>query len=159
MNNRRAGFAQKLYARPRGGQGPEEILSRENSALTARLRAATAIGRDGTAETREWSAARCFPGRIIVDGRAAALRTASEWSSPDTVWTDGSQKDDGRVGAACVWRTQEGWIGRRYHLGTKKEVFGAEIFAIYQALRALNQRQESGHQYAVFVDSPPPSTR
>ena len=57
------------------------------------------------------------------------------------------------VGAACVWRTQKGWTGCRYHLGTKKEVFGAETIANYQALHALDERQESGHRYTVFVDS------
>ena len=56
------------------------------------------------------------------------------------------------MGAACVWRTQEGWTGHRYHLGTNKEVYDVETFAIYQALRTLDQRQEGGHQYMVFVD-------
>ena len=43
--------------------------------------------------------------------------------------------------------------GRCYHLGTNKEVFDAETFAIHQTLRALDQRQESGHRYTVFADS------
>ena len=30
-------------------------------------------------------------------------------------------------------RWQEGWAGRRFHLGSNNEVF--EVFAIYQALR------------------------
>ena len=34
-----------------------------------------------------------------------------------------------------------------------KEVFDAEVFAIYQALRAIEQKQERGRQYTVFVDS------
>ena len=33
------------------------------------------------------------------------------------------------------------------------EVFDTETFAVYQALRALEQRQESGHRYTIFVDS------
>ena len=52
-----------------------------------------------------------------------------------------------------VWETPGGWTGRRFHLGTNKEVFGAEVYAVYQALLALDQRQKSGHQYTVFVDS------
>ena len=47
----------------------------------------------------------------------------------------------------------EGWTGRRFQLGTNKEVFDAEAFAIYQALRALDQRQERGSRYTVFLDS------
>ena len=35
------------------------------------------------------------------------------------------------VGAAYVWSTPGGWTGRRYHLGTNKEVLDAETFAIY----------------------------
>ena len=57
------------------------------------------------------------------------------------------------MGAACVWQTPVGWTGRRFHLGTNKEVFNAESYAIYQALRILDQRQESDHRYTVFVDS------
>ena len=51
-----------------------------------------------------------------------------------------------------MWSTQEGWTGRRFQLGTK-EVFDAEVFAIHQALRAIEQRQERGHGYTIFVDS------
>ena len=32
-------------------------------------------------------------------------------------------------------------------------MFYAETFAIYQALRVLDRRQESGHRYTVFVDT------
>ena len=43
--------------------------------------------------------------------------------------------------------------GRRSHLGDNKEEFDTETFAIYQALRALDQRQERGRRYSIFVDS------
>ena len=60
-----------------------------------------------------------------------------------------SRINSGEVGAACVWQSPSGWTGRRFHVGTKKEVFDAKTFAIYQA---LDRRRESGHRYAVFVD-------
>ena len=60
---------------------------------------------NGTAEEKEWSEARRFPGRIIVDVSDPALRTASEWSRPDTIWTEDSRQDNDMVEAACVWRT------------------------------------------------------
>ena len=104
LDHRRSRFAQRLVARPRGGQGPEVILGRD-STLTARLRRVAAISREGTAEGQGWS----FPGNIIIDEREPALRIASEWSLPDTIWTDGSRQEGGRVRAACVWRTQEEW--------------------------------------------------
>ena len=74
------------------------------------------------------------------------------------MWTDRSIQENGTVGAACVWRAQEGWIGRRLHLGNNK-VFDAEVFAIYQALRVIEQRQERGRQYTVFADSTSAITR
>ena len=49
-----------------------------------------------------------LPCRIIVEERAAALQTASEWGRRDTIWTDCSRQEDGRVGAACVWSTPSG---------------------------------------------------
>ena len=45
------------------------------------------------------------------------------------------------------------WTGHRFHLGTNREVFDAEIFAIYQALCTLDERQENGRMYTIFSDS------
>ena len=63
------------------------------------------------------------------------------------------------MGAACVWGTPGGWTGRRYHLGSNKVVFDAEVFAIYRALGAIEERQERGRQYTIFVDSTSAITR
>ena len=57
------------------------------------------------------------------------------------------------MGAAYVWRSPGGWTGCRFHLGNNKEVFDAEVFAIYQALCVFEQRQESSHGYTIFADS------
>ena len=119
-------------------RSPEETLGRD-STLTVRLKPAAATGRDGPAEEQEWVEARHFPGHITIDGRGTALGVAFELGHPGTVWTDGSRQDNGTVGAACVWRTQEGWTRLHFHLGTNNEVFGAETFAIYQALGTLGQ--------------------
>ena len=45
-----------------------------------------------------------------------------------------------------------GWTERRYHLGNNKEVFGAEVYAIYQALCLFDARSESNNAYPVFSD-------
>ena len=37
-----------------------------------------------------------------------------------------------------------GWTGRRFHIGSNKEVFDAEVYEIYQALSTMDQRQETG---------------
>ena len=71
--------------------------------------------RGGSAEKQEWEEGKRFRGRIVVEKKEEALRTAKEWDRPDTVWTDGSRQEDGAVGAACVWRSLEGgWTGRRF---------------------------------------------
>ena len=139
LDHRRARFAQRLYAKPQGGRGLEEVLERE-STLTARLREAARVGRagrGGSAEKQEWVEGRRFRGRIAVEKKEEALRMAKEWDRPDTVWTDGSRQESGAVGAACVWMSPEGegrWTGRRFQLGSNKEVFDAEVFAVWQAL-------------------------
>lgn len=44
------------------------------------------------------------------------------------------------------------WTGRRFHLDTNKEVFGAKVHATYHALSIMDQRQENSQQYTSFVD-------
>ena len=44
-----------------------------------------------------------------------------------------------------------GWM--RLYLGSNKEVFDAETFAIYQALKILDQQQATGQRYMIFSDS------
>ena len=110
LDHRRARFAQRLYARPQGDQGPEKILKRQ-STLAARLKEATRVGRGGSAEQQEWDKGRRFGGRIAVDKEEKALGTVR--GGPDTIWTDGSRQESGAVGAVCVWRSLEGgWTGR-----------------------------------------------
>jgi hypothetical protein len=54
--------------------------------------------------------------------------------------------DDGNVGGAVVWRIAEGEIGNwrvgwnweGYHLGTGKEVFDAELYAILKTTRRID---------------------
>ena len=108
---------------------------------------------------QRWSKARRFPVRIVVEERKEALQRAKGWRGSDTVRTDGSRQETGEVGAACVWETPGGWTGCSYHLGNNKEVFDAEVFAIYRALSVIEQRQEWGRQYTIFVDSTSAITR
>ena len=72
----------------------------------------------------------------------------------NAIWANGLRLDNGKVGAACAWRTPSAnrWTGRRFHLGSNKEMFDAEVYAIYQALSIMDQRQESGRRYTLFVD-------
>ena len=131
-----------------GGQGSEEILER-GSTLTSRLKEAARVEwRGGSAEEQERDEGRRFGGRTAVEKKEEALRAAKEWNRPDTVWTDGPRQEDGAVAAACVWRSPEGgWTGRRVQQDKNKEVFDAEVFAVWQALRALERRNERDREY------------
>ena len=52
-----------------------------------------------------------------------------------------------------AWRKDGGWTERSTYLGTNKDVFDAEVFAILRAVRLLNGRGEEGQAYTVFSDS------
>ena len=85
LDHRRARFAQRLYARPPGGQGPEEILERK-STLTARLKQAARVDRrGGSTEKPEWEEGKRFGGGIVIEKKEEALGTAKGWDRPDTV--------------------------------------------------------------------------
>ena len=95
---------------------------------------------------------RAFPESFTIDDKGPAKETAQNWRRAGTVWTDGSRLGSRALGAACAWQTEEGWTGKRFHLGTNKEVFDAEVYAIYQALRIFEERQQSGWKYTVLSD-------
>ena len=68
LEHRQARFTQRLCARPKGGDGSDEILTRERAALTARLGAASSIRPRETVEAQEWGVHIFFPGKIAGEG-------------------------------------------------------------------------------------------
>ena len=97
---------------------------------------------------------KLFQGRVHVDSREEALAATLEWKDQSgTVWTDGSRLENGKVGAAAVWWEEGRWRDAGTFLGTNKEVFDAEVFAILQAIRLLDARGECGRSYTIFSDS------
>ena len=90
-----------------------------------------------------WSQDWTFPGGIFIGDETSSLLQARKWSRPSTtIWTDGSRLDSGRIEAACAWQNQDGeWTGRCFHLGNNKEVFDAEAYAIYRALKIFEERR------------------
>ena len=154
LNHTQARFALRLLARPRGGGGQEEIMEMRASALTARVRGVTGLKRSETCEVQVWDSLREFQGEVIVEQKEDALRVAQEWRDLErTVWTDGSRLEDGRVGAAWAWWQGGEWRGDGSFLGTNKEVFDAEVYALLGAIRLLSDRGETGADYTVFSDS------
>ena len=141
-------------AKPQGGGGQEEILEKRSSALTARIRERAGLKRRETCEAQVWDTLREFQGEVVVDSKEEALGTAREWTDQErTVWTDGSRLKSGRVGAAWAWQQGGEWREEGIFLGTNKEVFDAEVFAIHRAVDLLNRRGEREQHYTVFSDS------
>ena len=101
-------------------------------------------------EPQVWSKGRSFPGDIVIGDRGSVLEAARTWTAGGTIWMDGSRFDSG---GACVWERSGEWQGHRFYLGNSKEVFDAEVFAIYQALRVFEPRQESGRPLTIFANS------
>ena len=154
LDHAQARFALRLMARPRGGGGQEEILEKKGSALAARVKERSGLKRRETGEEQRWNAMRAFQGKAHVDSKEDALALALEWTDRvGTVWTDGSRMENGQVGAAAVWWEEGRWRGTGTFLGTNKEVFDAEVYAILQAIRLLNARGECGRSYTIFSDS------
>ena len=156
LDHRKARFAQRLHARPRDGGGPEEILDREGATITGRLRAAAGTRHGEKVEPQAWGEGKSLPGECCVGQEGPAVETAQNWQVRGAI---GSRLDSGKVGTACAWQTREDWTGKRFHLGDNKEVFDAETFAIYQALRVLDSWQETGKRYAILSDSQSASRR
>ena len=126
-------------------------MEKRASALTARIRERAGLKRRETCEVQVWDTLREFQGEVIVEGKEEALRTAQEWTDQErTVWAGGSRQDGGEVGAAWVWQQKEEWRGEGTFLGTNKEVFDAEVYAIREATRLLDERGETGQSYTVF---------
>ena len=78
LDHRQASFTRRLFTRPQGGEGPEEILERRELALTTRLWATVALRRYETVEPQQWSAPRRFAGRIVTEMNEEAVSTARD---------------------------------------------------------------------------------
>jgi ribonuclease HI len=132
--------------------------------------AATEHARGRRAETMRWPDPGEEPAvkTTILEDDAAAKRAAELWvrenegkagSGTWMWWTDGSRKDDGRVGAAAVCLNGDGWTVFHSYLGMgRMEVFDAEIWAIGVALQKSVSRAEALRAHgattvAVFSDS------
>ena len=166
LDYRQASYTKRLMARPKGHQGrhgPEEILERRGTDLTERLRQSSFVGGDEKPEEMRWPGHRRFQGRVEIEPRGEALRKAKGWKDTrNSIWTDGSRLEGGKVGAAAVWwmperveppwigpvtgrtytpgRREAGWTGRRFHLGKNKEVYDAVLYALYQAAKIFDER-------------------
>ena len=101
----------------------------------------------------KWEEFRQLKCTVVVDSKEEDFRVAEEWDDQiSTVWTDGSRLSGGKVCAAIVFWTGKGWVKRGTYLGKNKEVLDAEVFAILQGVKLLNEKAEAGRHYTLFSD-------
>jgi len=141
LNHRQAQYTHRLLARPPGHGGPEEILGKHGTPLANRLLQSTGLEKEEEHEKMAMPMASKTKATIVIESKEEAAAIAKGWQDKlNTVWTDGSRLEDGRVGAAVAWEKaapgegeREEWTGMNWHLGSNKEVFDDAILrALYR---------------------------
>jgi hypothetical protein len=70
--------------------------------------------------------------------------------------TDGSQLPHGHTGAAVIRKLNGQFEEQDFYLGTNKEAFVAELYAIYAALHSAQLQHDAGQVFtkvAIFCDA------
>ena len=98
--------------------------------------------------------------KIVKEEKETALQTAFKAviCSPTSIslWSDSSQLEDGRVGAAIVYRSwnESRWAVKKYGLGSNKETFDTELYRLAKALQiAKKELTTETTEVRVFTDS------
>ncbi|KAI5785453.1 hypothetical protein FPQ18DRAFT_309375 [Pyronema domesticum] len=158
LDHRQSRYTQRILRQPEETRGAKEVLlATQNSALSQQIKKMSHLNGDRMEKTY-LETGKAFMGEIMPHtNESEAMQFAEEWTDrEDTAWTDESRLDDGRVGCSIVWQEEtegNGWMGQTIHLGTNKEVYDAERFAIEQAMRRFIQRGQPNRYYMIFSDS------
>jgi len=101
------------------------------------------------------TAKRCLQGKVIIQDEEQVLEEAKLERSGLVLWTDGLKEEDEWVGCAVVWKEGERWNKRRTHLGRQKEAFDAEMYAMSEAMKIVDEKAEKEKftRVTVFTDS------
>ena len=143
LNRRQEAFAIRLSST--SGE-PHGSLLRSRVGLGARLRGAVPEAERGGVERVGFSRGLVFPGEVVVpaegrrsedkeEGTKHAVDEARKMSGDmDTIWTDGSRLENGRVGAGIAWFE-------------KGEETTGRIEVARRDIRTAGQRREGGRTY------------
>jgi hypothetical protein len=153
LNYRRTQYTQRLLRMP---TGPRQILSIASD-LSSRLNDAVLLPHELDPIKPVYNpTGMMFPGLLLPESDLEeALETALTWMDVgDTLWTDGSRLDDGTVACGVAYKDAEGlWQGQSFYLGRNKEVFDAELRAIYEAMTRFSSEVIPGHRSTIFADA------
>jgi ribonuclease HI len=100
-------------------------------------------------------------GRVIMEDTESAKATAETWTADRgiAIFTDSSKFEDGYTGCAAVWKSGDasGWQGRKLFMGRNKEVFDAELYAIWVGLASardhLKDNWTGAKLITIFTDA------
>jgi len=97
---------------------------------------------------------KSLKGKVIISEEEQVLKKARAEREGLLLWMDESRKEDQWVGCAVVWK-KEWWNKRRVHLGRQKEAFDAEMYAMSEAVKIVDEiyRENEVRRVIVFMDS------
>ena len=78
-----------------------------------------------------------FPGKICIEEKCKAIKIAKQadnWADL-TFWCEKSKLDQGKTGAAVIWKLDNEWLTQKIILEKNKEIFDAEIWEISEAVK------------------------
>jgi len=98
---------------------------------------------------------RCLKGKVIIQDEEQALEEARLEREGLVLWTDGSRKEGEWVGCAVVCEEEGRWKKRRVYLGRQKEAFDAEMYAMSEAMKIVDEMagKKEVTRVMVFTDS------
>lgn len=144
---REARLRAKIFGRPQHLSNDNSSLAKDTPAERLRRSCEESVG---ATEVERVTPRRNTKtkGIIIAQPKEIARRTALEWDETTslTLWTDGSRLDEGRVGSGVAWKEGNEHVGKSYHLGIRKEVFDAELFAVMEAVKRASKMYREPQQ-------------
>jgi len=98
---------------------------------------------------------RCLKAKVIIQDEEQALKEAKLERGGLVFWTDGSRKENERVGCAVVSEMEGRWKKRRVHLGRQKEAFDDDIYAMSEAMKIADEmaKKKEVTRVTVVMDS------
>jgi ribonuclease HI len=99
--------------------------------------------------------------RVIMEDTESAKATAETWTADRgiAIFTDGSKFEESYTGPGCaaVWKSGDGWQGRKVFMGRNEEVFDAELYAIWIGLTSardhLKEDWAGAKSITIFTDA------
>ena len=121
--------------------------------LAQKLATLLEVDPSGGFERTVETCSEAFPGEIVIKEAEEALRKVQEAGQGLMLWSDGSQLENGRVGAGVAWKPKHSpWKTEEIPLGKRLEVFDAELHDVCSALEIAQKRKCDG-KMTVFLNS------